>query len=40
MGPFKLGLMVGLFTRLLEPPPRFRMKAPRPFRPPPAPSSC
>ncbi len=35
MGPFKLGLMVGLFTRLLEPPARFRMKTPRPFRPPP-----
>ncbi|MEE8251038.1 MAG: DinB family protein [Gemmatimonadales bacterium] len=34
-GPFKLGLMLGLFTRLLEPPVRFRMKAPRPFRPPP-----
>ena len=32
-GPPKRGLMAKLFIRVLEPPVRFRAKAPQPFRP-------
>ncbi len=34
-GPFRYGWLERLFVRLTEPPPRFRVKAPRVFRPEP-----
>lgn len=33
-GPFKLGLMGNLFTWIAEPPPKFRLRAPKKIQPP------
>src|SRR5439155_16476347 len=35
-GPFTYWWLARMFVRMLEPPPRLRMKAPAPFQPPPA----